>query len=121
MKKYRCIPCGYVYDRNRRSRRKLPARFLRTSPTTGSAPFALWGKTTLNRLRIRIYMSMFCFQCRKPPGRGCNTGFAERPKPPQSQDLLIYTLKGVSDIVVKGKFDVPSLNGVNYELVNSCL
>lgn len=67
-------------------------------------------------------MSMFCFQCQETAGgRGCTIrgvcGKAETTA--KLQDLLIYTLKGVSDIVVKGKFDVPSLNGVNYELVNS--
>ena len=35
------------------------------------------------------------------------------------QDLLIYTLKGISDIIVKGNVDVNSLGELNYEVLNS--
>jgi len=35
------------------------------------------------------------------------------------QDLLIYTLKGISDIVVKGNLDVSKLGRTNHEVLNS--
>ena len=35
------------------------------------------------------------------------------------QDLLIYTLKGISEIVVKGKLDVKTLGETNYEVLSS--
>lgn len=35
------------------------------------------------------------------------------------QDLLIYTLKGISEIVIKGKLDVKDLGNTNYEMLNS--
>ncbi|HQM90254.1 MAG TPA: hydroxylamine reductase, partial [Exilispira sp.] len=35
------------------------------------------------------------------------------------QDLLIYVLKGISDIVVKGKLEVTKIAQVNHELTNS--
>jgi len=35
------------------------------------------------------------------------------------QDLLIYTLKGISELVVKGKLDVKKLGDTNYEVLNS--
>jgi hydroxylamine reductase len=35
------------------------------------------------------------------------------------QDLLIYTLKGISEIVVKGKLNVKSLGETNYETLSS--
>ena len=35
------------------------------------------------------------------------------------QDLLIYTLKGISQIVVKGKLDVKKLGDTNYQVLNS--
>lgn len=44
--------------------------------------------------------------------------FAERRKA-RLQDLLIYTLKGISDIVVKGKIDVRNLGDINDEILRS--
>jgi hydroxylamine reductase len=35
------------------------------------------------------------------------------------QDLLIYTLKGISDIVVKGKVDISKYAESNYEVLSS--
>ena len=35
------------------------------------------------------------------------------------QDLLIYTLKGISQIVIKGNLDIKSLSEVNHEVINS--
>lgn len=67
-------------------------------------------------------MSMFCFQCQETAGgKGCTIrgvcGKSEEVA--KLQDLLIYTLKGISDIVVKSgkENDMPS--DINYEMLNS--
>ena len=67
-------------------------------------------------------MSMFCYQCQETAGgKGCTMrgvcGKSEEVA--KLQDLLIYTLKGISEIVVKGKIDVKSLGETNYEVLNS--
>ncbi len=67
-------------------------------------------------------MSMFCYQCQETAK---NTGCTVRgvcgktEEVAQLQDLLIYTLKGISEIVVKGKADVTSLGNTNYEVLSS--
>ena len=67
-------------------------------------------------------MSMFCYQCQETAR---NTGCTVRgvcgktEEVAQLQDLLIYTLKGLSEIVVKGKIDVSSLGDTNYEVLSS--
>ena len=51
-------------------------------------------------------MTMFCFQCQEAAGgRGCTVRgvCGKNEDVAKLQDLLIYTLKGISDIVVKGK------------------
>jgi hydroxylamine reductase len=67
-------------------------------------------------------MSMFCYQCQEAAkGKGCEIkgvcGKSEEVA--KLQDLLIYTLKGISEIVVKGKLDVKSFRDVNHEVLNS--
>ena len=67
-------------------------------------------------------MSMFCYQCQEAAkGVGCDIrgvcGKSESTA--KMQDLLIYTLKGVSEIVVKRGLDVSGLGKLNYEMVNS--
>ena len=67
-------------------------------------------------------MSMFCYQCQETAGgKGCTMrgvcGKSEEVA--KLQDLLIYTLKGISEIVVKGKIDVKSLGETNYEVLSS--
>jgi hydroxylamine reductase len=67
-------------------------------------------------------MSMFCYQCQETAGgKGCTVhgvcGKSEEVA--KLQDLLIYTLKGISEIVVKGKINVKSLGQTNYEVLNS--
>jgi len=67
-------------------------------------------------------MSMFCFQCQETAGgKGCKVrGVCGKTEDvAKLQDLLIYTLKGISDIVVKGKLDIPGLGKTNYEILNS--
>ena len=67
-------------------------------------------------------MSMFCYQCQETAGgKGCVVrgvcGKIEEVA--KLQDLLIYTLKGISEIVVKGKLDVKTLGETNYEVLSS--
>ncbi|HZW49160.1 MAG TPA: hydroxylamine reductase, partial [Bacillota bacterium] len=67
-------------------------------------------------------MSMFCYQCQEAAkGTGCEVRgvCGKTEEVAKLQDLLIYTLKGVSDIVVKGKLDVANLQAVNHQVLNS--
>ena len=67
-------------------------------------------------------MSMFCFQCQETAGgKGCTVrGVCGKTEDvAHLQDLLIYTLKGISELVVKGKLDVTKLGNTNYEVLNS--
>ncbi|SCZ78646.1 hydroxylamine reductase [Acidaminobacter hydrogenoformans] len=67
-------------------------------------------------------MSMFCYQCQEASkGTGCNVvGICgKQPETANLQDLLIYTVKGVSDIVVKGGLDAKDLGEVNHEVLKS--
>lgn len=67
-------------------------------------------------------MSMFCYQCQEAAK---NTGCTVRgvcgktEEVAKLQDLLIYTLKGLSEIVIKGKIDASSLGNTNYEVLSS--
>jgi hydroxylamine reductase len=65
---------------------------------------------------------MFCYQCQEASkGTGCNiVGICgKQPEVANLQDLLIYTVKGVSDIVVKGGLDAKDLGEVNHEILKS--
>ena len=65
-------------------------------------------------------MSMFCYQCQETvKGTGCEIrGVCGKSEEVANlQDLLIYTLKGISDIVVKGKLDAKNLSDVNHEVL----
>ncbi|MDW5300310.1 MAG: hydroxylamine reductase, partial [Sedimentibacter sp.] len=67
-------------------------------------------------------MSMFCYQCQETAkNTGCTiTGVCgKNEEVAKLQDLLIYTLKGISDIVVKGKVDTRELDRTNYEVLSS--
>lgn len=67
-------------------------------------------------------MSMFCYQCQETArGTGCEYGgiCGKSEELAQLMDLLIYTLKGISEIVVKGKLKVSSLDEVNREVIKS--
>ena len=51
-------------------------------------------------------MSMFCYQCQETAGgKGCTVRgvCGKNEEVAKLQDLLIYTLKGISDIVIKGE------------------
>ena len=67
-------------------------------------------------------MSMFCFQCQETSkGTGCTIkGVCGKTEDvAKLQDLLIYTLKGISQIVVKAGLKTEFIPEVNYQLVNS--
>src|SRR5574344_627845 len=67
-------------------------------------------------------MSMFCYQCQETAGgKGCTVRgvCGKNEDVAKLQDLLIYTLKGISQIVVKGKLDVKKLGDTNYQVLNS--
>ena len=67
-------------------------------------------------------MSMFCYQCQEAAGgKGCQVKgvCGKNEDVAKLQDLLIYTLKGISDIVVKGKLDAEDLGNVNHEVLKS--
>jgi hydroxylamine reductase len=65
---------------------------------------------------------MFCYQCQETAGgKGCAVRgvCGKTEEVAKLQDLLIYTLKGISEIVVKGKLDVKTLGETNYEVLSS--
>ncbi len=67
-------------------------------------------------------MSMFCYQCQETAkGVGCQLkgvcGKSEEVA--KLQDLLIYTIKGISEVVVKGNLNVNELPMINHEVIKS--
>lgn len=67
-------------------------------------------------------MGMFCYQCQETAfGTGCTKGgvCGKNVTVATLQDLLIYTLKGISQIVVDSKMDVKEINEVNKGVVTS--
>jgi len=67
-------------------------------------------------------MSMFCYQCQEAAkNTGCTIKgvCGKNEEVAKLQDLLIYTLKGISDIVVMGKVDISKYAESNYEVLSS--
>ena len=67
-------------------------------------------------------MSMFCFQCQETAmNKGCTVKgvCGKEEHVAKLQDLLIYTVKGISDVVVKGKIDAAGIPEVNHEVLRS--
>ncbi|PKM65855.1 MAG: hydroxylamine reductase [Firmicutes bacterium HGW-Firmicutes-2] len=67
-------------------------------------------------------MSMFCYQCQEAAqGTGCEViGICGKDEEVSNlQDLLIYSTKGIADIVVKGELDVASLGKTNEIVLDS--
>ncbi len=67
-------------------------------------------------------MSMFCYQCQETAGgKGCTVRgvCGKNADVANCQDLLIYVLKGISRIVIRGGVAVGSIPDVNAELLNS--
>lgn len=66
-------------------------------------------------------MSMFCYQCQEAAkGSGCEVKgvCGKNEVVAKLQDLLIYTMKGISEIVTKEKLDTKELGKVNHEIVD---
>ncbi len=67
-------------------------------------------------------MSMFCYQCQETAkNTGCEIRgvCGKTEEVAKLQDLLIYSLKGLAQVVVKGNVDAASIEKVNYETLNS--
>ncbi len=67
-------------------------------------------------------MSMFCYQCQETAGgKGCSIRgvCGKTEEVAKLQDLLIYTLKGIADVVIKGKVEVSKIVETNHEILNS--
>ncbi len=67
-------------------------------------------------------MSMFCYQCQETAkGTGCEIKgvCGKNEDVAKLQDLLIYSTKGISEIVRKGDLEVKSLGAVNREVLKS--
>ena len=67
-------------------------------------------------------MSMFCYQCQETAkNEGCTVAgvCGKKDDVANIQDLLIYTTKGISQIVKKGDLDVKNLNELNHEMLTS--
>ncbi|NCB49432.1 MAG: hydroxylamine reductase [Alphaproteobacteria bacterium] len=65
-------------------------------------------------------MSMFCYQCQETAkGKGCMLkGICGKTEEvAKLQDLLIYTIKGIAEIIVKGKLDVSKLKNTNHQVI----
>jgi len=67
-------------------------------------------------------MSMFCYQCQETAkGTGCTMrGVCGKTEDiARIQDLLVYTTKGLAEVVYKGQIDVATISKANHELLNS--
>ncbi|NLZ51901.1 MAG: hydroxylamine reductase, partial [Thermoanaerobacteraceae bacterium] len=67
-------------------------------------------------------MGMFCYQCQEAlKGKGCTIKgvCGKTEEVAKLQDLLIYTLKGISEIVQKGNINVQNLNELNHEVLSA--
>jgi hydroxylamine reductase len=65
---------------------------------------------------------MFCYQCQEAArGVGCDVRgvCGKNEEVAKLQDLLIYTIKGISNIVIKGGIAGNSLDEVNRQMLNS--
>ncbi|HZK62068.1 MAG TPA: hydroxylamine reductase [Anaerovoracaceae bacterium] len=67
-------------------------------------------------------MGMFCYQCQETAkGTGCEIKgvCGKNEDVAKLQDLLIYTLKGISDLIIKESLDVNDLSEINHEVIKS--
>ncbi|MGL5257694.1 MAG: hydroxylamine reductase [Proteocatella sp.] len=67
-------------------------------------------------------MGMFCYQCQETAkGTGCliKGVCGKNEEVANLQDLLIYSCKGISEIVVKGSLDPKSLSEINHQVLKS--
>ncbi len=66
-------------------------------------------------------MSMFCYQCQETAkNTGCTVKgvCGKNAETAKLQDLLIYTLKGISDIIVKGNIDIGEHDKTNFKVLS---
>lgn len=67
-------------------------------------------------------MGMFCYQCQETArNTGCTVKgvCGKNEEVAKLQDLLIYTLKGISDIIIKGNIDISEHDGTNFKVLSS--
>lgn len=67
-------------------------------------------------------MSMFCYQCQEAAkGEGCQIQgvCGKKEGTAKLQDLLIYSTKGIAEVVTKGNLDVNELKQVNHQVLTS--
>jgi hydroxylamine reductase len=90
----------------------------------GCLPVEIRGKFIIVMIYVmkrgKRKMSMFCYQCQETAkGTGCEVRgvCGKTEEVAKLQDLLIYTLKGIAEIIVKGKLDVKELGPVNHEVL----
>jgi hydroxylamine reductase len=65
---------------------------------------------------------MFCYQCQETAkGTGCEIKgvCGKNEEVAKLQDLLIYAIKGISELVVKGNVDVTTIKEINREVMTS--
>ena len=66
-------------------------------------------------------MSMFCYQCQETAkNTGCTVRgvCGKNEEVANLQDLLIYTLKGISDIIIKGDIDIKEHDKINFKVLS---
>lgn len=67
-------------------------------------------------------MSMFCYQCQETARcQGCTIQgvCGKKESTAKLQDLLIYTTKGIANVVISGKIDVSKIKDINHQILNS--
>ncbi len=67
-------------------------------------------------------MSMFCYQCQEAAkGEGCQIQgvCGKKENTAKLQDLLIYSTKGIAEVIKKGNLDVNELKEVNHQVLTS--
>ncbi len=80
------------------------------------------GEYESSETREVITMSMFCYQCQEAAkGIGCEVKgvCGKNEDVAKLQDLLIYTLKGIAEIVKKAGLDTKEIGPVNHEVTSS--
>jgi hydroxylamine reductase len=66
-------------------------------------------------------LGMFCYQCQETAkNTGCTVKgvCGKNEEVANLQDLLIYTLKGISDIIIKGNIDIKEHNETNFKVLS---
>lgn len=67
-------------------------------------------------------MSMFCYQCQEAAkGEGCQIQgiCGKKEDTAKLQDLLVYSTKGIAEVITKGKLDVNELKDINHKVLTS--